>query len=235
MERLQKVLAQAGVASRRKCEGLIVQGRVVVNGRVASLGESVDAETDRVEVDGVPVVLEKKVYVLLNKPPGVVTTVSERHGMRTVMDVVRVKERVFPVGRLDKDTTGVLLLTNDGEVAQCLAHPKFEVGKEYEAVLDRPLPEEAKRRLEEGVVVGGRKVDMRGVVVRGRMVRVRIHEGRTHIVKRLFAELGCRVVALKRTRLAFLVADVPVGKWRFLTSGEIRKLRGLCGSEAKPA
>ncbi len=226
MQRIQKILAQAGIASRRKCEQLIVQGRVRVNGRVAKLGESADAEKDKITVDGRLVVLEKKVYIMLHKPRGFVTTVTEKFGMRTVMDLVRVPQRVFPVGRLDRDTEGLLLFTNDGDFANRLTHPSFEVIKEYFVVLDKPLPEEVLERLRHGVVVDNRKVKFSGLDVSGKEVVLRIHEGRKHIVRRIFERLDLRVVRLVRTRFGSLsLGSLPAGKWRFLSSIELSKLR----------
>jgi len=224
-ERVQKILAGAGVASRRKCEELIVQGRVLVNGKVVSLGAKADVSLDRIVVDGKQVVLEKKVYILLNKPKGVVTTVAEKFGMRTIMDIVKVPERAFPVGRLDKDTEGLLLLTNDGDFANRLTHPSFEVVKEYFVVLDKSVSDEIVESLKRGVVVDGRKVSVRGLKASGKEVVLSIHEGRKHIVRRLFEKLGRRVVRLMRTKIDFLgLGDLKPGKWRFLNESEVKKL-----------
>lgn len=224
-QRIQKILAQAGIASRRKAENFIVNGRVRVNGKVAVIGQKADPEKDKIVVNGRPVSVEKKVYIMLNKPKWFVTTVSEHHGMKTVMDLVRVPERVFPVGRLDKHTEGLLLLTNDGDFANRLTHPKFEVLKEYFAVLDRPLSEEAMERLERGVVIDDRKVRLLGLEVAGKEVVVRIHEGRKHIVRLLFEKLGRTVEKLVRTRIGSIeLANLKPGKWRVLTPAELRRL-----------
>ena len=174
-ERIQKIIAQAGIASRRNAEQLISQGRVRVNGKVAVLGQKADAEKDRIVVSGRAVVLEKKVYIMLNKPKWYVTTVSEQHGMRTVMDLVKIPERIFPVGRLDKHTEGLLLLTNDGDFANKLTHPRYEVQKEYFVLLDKPLSEVAMERLEKGVFIDGRKVKLSRLDVVGKEVSLRIH------------------------------------------------------------
>ncbi|MBW2970026.1 rRNA pseudouridine synthase [Candidatus Woesearchaeota archaeon] len=224
MERVQKILAQAGVASRRKCEELIAKGRVSVNGKIVKLGDKA-SEKDKILVNGKPVVLEKKVYVMLNKPKGVVTTVSEGFGMKTVLDLVKVPERVFPVGRLDKNTEGLLLLTNDGDLANKLTHPRYEVQKEYFVVLNKPLSEKVMLKLQEGVVIDGRKVDFSRLDFAGREVFLRIHEGRKHIVRRLFELLGFRVLRLVRTRVGSLdLGDLKPGKWRFLTPSELSRL-----------
>src|SRR5574341_369368 len=217
LERIQKILAQAGIASRRKCEELISKGRVLVNGKVAKLGEKADAGKDRIVVNGRPVVLEKKVYIMLNKPQGYVTTVSEQHKMKTVMDLVKVSERVFPVGRLDKYTEGLLLLTNDGELANKLTHPRYEVEKEYFVVVDKPISDKHMEQLQ-NVVIDGRKVQIRGIDVWAAKAMIRLHEGRKHIVRRLFEKVGLNVVRLSRTRVGRLeIGSLQPGKWRYLT------------------
>ncbi len=220
--RLQKILAQAGIASRRKCEDLIVQGRVEVNGKVASIGESADPDKDRISVDGKSVKLEKKVYLMLNKPKGFVTSVSEKHGMKTVMGLISVKEKVFPVGRLDKNSEGLLIFTNDGELANRLIHPRYGVEKEYEATLDRPFDKRLKR-----VNIDDCPVNVVNYRVKGNRVVLIIHEGRKHIVRRLFTKLGFSVVRLVRTRMSSLkLGNLPVGKFRNLTRDEVRSLLG---------
>ncbi len=226
MERIQKILAQAGIASRRKCEQLIADGKVLVNGKVAKLGEKADAEKDKIVVSGRPVVLQKKVYIMLNKPKGYVTTVSEQHGMKTTMDLVRVPQRVFPVGRLDKHTEGLLLLTNDGELANKLTHPRYEVQKEYYAVLEKSLSEGAMLQLQKGVEVDGKVVKLSRLDVFGKEIVLRIHEGRKHIVRNLLEKLGCFVKRLVRTQVGSLkIGELPAGKWRMLTPVELKRLK----------
>ncbi len=226
LQRVQKVLAQAGIASRRKCEDLISRGRVSVNGKTIKLGDKADPDKDKIVVNGRLVKLEKKVYIMLNKPKGFVTTVSEEFSMKTVMDLVKVSERVFPVGRLDRYTEGLLLLTNDGDLANRLTHPRFEVLKEYYVWLDKPLSEKAMDLLQSGIVIDERKVRLSHLEVAGSKVMVRIHEGRKHIVKRLFEQLGFVVKRLIRTKVASLeLGDLKPGKWRFLTDVELRVLR----------
>lgn len=224
-ERIQKILAQAGIASRRKAENFIANGRVLVNGKVAVLGQKADAEKDKIVVNGRPIVVEKKVYILLNKPGGFVTTVREYHGMKTVVDLVRVPQRIFPVGRLDKHTEGLLLLTNDGDFANRLTHPRYEVQKEYLVVLDKPLSEQAMEHLQRGVVIDDRKVRLSRLDVAGKEVLLRIHEGRKHIVRRLFERLGFSVVKLVRTMVGSLeLGSLKTGRWRVLTAEEIKRL-----------
>ena len=224
-ERIQKILAQAGIASRRKCEELIANGRVLVNGKVAILGQKADAQKDKIAVNGRPVVLEKKVYILLNKPRGFVTTVSEQHEMKTVMDLVKVPQRVFPVGRLDKDTEGLLLLTNDGDLANKLMHPRYEVQKEYYVTLDKPLSDEAMEQMQKGVILDDQKVRLLRCEVAGREVILRIHEGRKRVVRRLFEKLGFLVKRLVRTQISTLkIGNLQQGKWRELSSSELKAL-----------
>jgi pseudouridine synthase len=224
-QRIQKIIAQAGIASRRKAEGLVVKGRVLVNGKIAVLGQKADAEKDRIVVNGNLISVEKKVYIMLNKPKWFVVTVSETHGMKTVFDLVKVPERVFPVGRLDKHTEGLLLLTNDGDFANRLTHPRYEVQKEYFVVLDKPLSESAMEKLAAGVTIDDRRVKLSRLDVSGKEVLLRIHEGRKHIVRRLFEKLGFSVQRLVRTRIGSLeLGSLKPGKWRILTPVEVRRL-----------
>lgn len=225
-ERIQKILAQAGIASRRKCEELIEKGRVSVNGKVAKLGDKADAQKDIISVSGKRIEVEKKVYIMLNKPKGYVVTVSEKHDMKTVMELVKVPQRIFPVGRLDKDTEGLLLLTNDGELANKLTHPRYEVEKEYFVVVDKPISEKHMEQLEKGVVIDGRRVQIRGMQVWAAKAMIRIHEGRKHIVRRLFEKVGLTVVRLSRTRVGKVeIGNLQPGKWRHLSDAELRRLQ----------
>jgi len=215
-QRVQKILAHAGIASRRKCEELIAQGQVTVNGKVATLGEIADPKTDKIAVKGKPIVLERKVYIMLNKPKGAISTVQEKHGRTTVRDLVDCKERVFPVGRLDKDTTGLLLLTNDGNWANNIAHPRYNIEKEYRAELDRPFKQAKKR-----VVIDGRPVECK-FKAEEKNVTITLHEGRKHIVKRVFEKLGFKVQMLHRARVGPLRLDrLKPGQWRYLTEAEV--------------
>ena len=226
-ERLQKVLARAGLGSRRACEELVADGRVTVNDEVAELGRRVDPEHDLVVVDGVPLsVRPGLVHYLLNKPRGVVTTASDPQGRPTVGGLVPAEPRVFPVGRLDADTEGLLVLTNDGELAHRLAHPSFGVEKEYLAeVAGRPTPA-ALRRLREGVdLEDGRTAPAKVALVAPSAVRLVIHEGRNRQVRRMCDAVGFPVVRLVRTRIDG-VADrsLKPGRWRALTPEEVRSL-----------
>jgi 23S rRNA pseudouridine2605 synthase len=226
-ERLQKVLARAGLASRRVCEDLIAQGRVRVNGEVADLGRRVDPGTDVIEVDGALVpVAPGLVYYLLNKPAGVVTTAADTHGRPTVVSLVPDEPRVFPVGRLDADTEGLLLLTNDGELTHRLTHPSFGVEKEYLASVEGDPVPAALRRLREGVELeDGRTSPAKAVRVSAGVIRVTIHEGRNRQVRRMCEAIGHPVVRLVRSRIGSLSdRKLKPGEWRALTPDEVRAL-----------
>ncbi len=226
-ERLQKVLARRGFGSRRAFEDLIAAGRVRVNGERAVLGRRVDVDHDTIEVDGVRVgVRSGLVYYLLNKPRGVVTTASDPQGRPTVVELVPLEPRVFPVGRLDADTEGLLVLTNDGELAHRLTHPSFGVDKEYLAhVRGDPHPA-ALRRLREGVDLDdGATAPARVTRVDEGVLRITIHEGRNRQVRRMCEAVGHPVLRLVRTRIGPL-ADrrLKPGEWRPLEAGEVRAL-----------
>jgi 23S rRNA pseudouridine2605 synthase len=226
-ERLQKVLAAVGLGSRRACEELIADGRVTVDGEVATLGRRVDPDTARVEVDGVPIsVRPGLVHYLLNKPAGVVTTASDPQGRPTVLDLVPPEPRVFPVGRLDAATEGLLLLTNDGDLAHRLTHPSFGVEKEYLVEVDRPPTRGELRRLREGVELeDGRTAPARVTLVPPRAVRLAIHEGRNRQVRRMLDAVGHPVLRLVRTRIGPLTdRRLRPGEWRPLTPAEVRSL-----------
>ncbi|MGI8810666.1 MAG: pseudouridine synthase [Acidimicrobiales bacterium] len=226
-DRLQKVLAATGLGSRRVCEMLIEEERVTVNGEVAVLGRRVDPESDRIEVDGLRVpVRPGLVTYLLNKPRGVVSTASDPQGRPTVVGLVPSEPRVFPVGRLDTDTEGLLLLTNDGDLAHRLTHPSFGVDKEYLAEVDgSPTPAEL-RRLREGIELeDGRTAPAKASLVAPGAVRLVIHEGRNRQVRRMCDAIGHPVRRLVRTRIGPL-ADrrLKPGEWRALEIDEVRAL-----------
>lgn len=226
-ERLQKVLARTGFGSRRVCENLIADGRVRVNGQVADLGRRVEVATDLVEVDRVPIgVQEGLVYYLLHKPRGVVTTASDPEGRPIVIDLVPSTPRVFPVGRLDTDTEGLLLLTNDGQLAHRLTHPSFGVEKEYLAEVEGTPPPAAVRRLREGVELDdGRTAPAKVALVPPNGLRIVIHEGRNRQVRRMCEAVGHPVVRLVRTRVGVLVdRALGPGEWRPLETAEVRAL-----------
>ncbi|MCY3850937.1 MAG: pseudouridine synthase [Acidimicrobiaceae bacterium] len=226
-ERLQKVLARHGFGSRRACEELIASGRVTVDGDVAVLGRRVDVSCDEVAVDGVAVgVRPGLVHYLLNKPAGVISTADDTHGRRTVVDLVPSEPRVFPVGRLDADTEGLLLLTNDGEMAHRLSHPSFGVDKEYLAQVQGSPSRAAVRRLREGVTLDdGPTAPARANIVEANLVKIVIHEGRNRQVRRMCEAVGHPVVRLVRTRIGPLVdRSLAPGEWRKLSALEVRSL-----------
>jgi 23S rRNA pseudouridine2605 synthase len=226
--RLNAYLARAGVASRRRADDLIKAGRVRVNGAPGELNTAVGSR-DVVEVDGERVRPQKLTYVLLHKPAGVVTTAQDPHGRRTVVDLIDRRPGIVPVGRLDADTTGALLLTNDGQLAHRLAHPRYEVDKVYVAEVEgRPGPD-ALRRLTEGVELeDGRIAPARVRRLAPSRVELTIHEGRKHQVKRMLEAVGHPVVRLHRSRYAGLTADdLAPGESRELTSEEVAVLRAV--------
>jgi 23S rRNA pseudouridine2605 synthase len=235
MERLQKILAQAGVASRRKCEELITQGRVKVNGTVVrELGTKVDPAKDNILVDGQPIKREALVYLLLNKPTGVITSLHDPEGRRVVTDLLTgIRERVYPVGRLDYDTAGLLLLTNDGDLANRIAHPSFEIDKVYRAWVNGiPSPESVRRlatgiMLEDGMTAPGEARLLETDRTRNRaLLEIVIHEGRNRQVRRMCEAIGHPVAKLERIRLGFLTLDgVKRGAYRHLTAAEVQRLK----------
>jgi len=236
MERLQKVMAHAGIASRRKSEELIVGGKVKVNGVVVKeLGTRVSA-SDRVDVEGVQITKEAPVYYLLYKPKGVISTANDDKGRKTVVDFFpNIEERVYPVGRLDYETSGVIILTNDGDFSYLMTHPKFGIKKKYVAKI-KGIPErEALKRLEQGIeledgMTAPANVKMRSVDKKTRtaIVEITIHEGRNRQVRRMFDAIGCPVDSLKREEFAILnTRGLNAGDARELTLHEVKQLRVL--------
>jgi len=236
MERLQKVIANSGYTSRRKAEELIMNGKVMVNGKVIKeLGTKVSGN-DTITVEGKNININTNlVYYLLNKPRGVISSVSDDKNRTTVVDLIKTNERIYPVGRLDYDTTGLIILTNDGELANKLMHPRNEVEKTYIAKIEGLLDKDAINALKRGVVVEGRrvkivrfKVKKKDIVKETSIVEVTIVEGRNHIVKKLFKELGYEVIKLTRVSLDFLSIDgLKSGEYRELSLKEVKKLYSL--------
>jgi 23S rRNA pseudouridine2605 synthase len=236
MERLQKVMAQAGIASRRKSEELIVKGKVKVNGVVVTeLGTRVSS-TDQVEVEGIQIVKEENVYYLLYKPKGVISTANDDKGRKTVMDFFpHIEERIFPVGRLDYDTSGVIILTNDGDFSYLMTHPKFEIKKTYIAKVKGIPSRDNLRKLERGIeledgMTAPANVKMQSMDKRSQtaIVEITIHEGRNRQVRRMFDAIGCPVDSLKREEFAILsTRGLNAGEARELTLHEVKQLRVL--------
>src|ERR671936_862835 len=230
--RLNAYLARAGVASRRKADELIKAGRVTVNGEPGQLNTFVESR-DRVELDGEPLARQPLTYVLLHKPAGVVTTARDPHGRPTVVELVADSEtRVVPVGRLDADTTGALLLTNDGELAHRLAHPRYEVEKVYVAEAAGETSDDALARLEQGVDLDdGPTAPAKATRLGPNKIELAIQEGRKHQVKRMLAAVGYPVSRLHRSRYAGLTLnELEPGAWRELEPGEVARLRSLAHS-----
>lgn len=239
MERLQKVMAEAGVASRRASEKLIAAGHVAVNGQVVTEQGVKVTKKDQVTVDGVPIKHEPLKYYLLNKPRGVISSAHDEKGRRTVVDILKedgVEERIYPVGRLDYDTTGILLLTNDGDLANKLMHPRFEVQKTYVAKVKGVVTNAEMKRLRQGIVIDGRKTKEARIKLletaddrQSSRVRLTIHEGRYHQVKRMMKAVNHPVMKLHRETYDTLnLAGLPNGgQWRELRSNEVNKLKKL--------
>jgi len=226
-ERLLKVLSRVGFGSRRVCEALILEGKVKVNGQEAQLGCRVEIETDLVTVDGAPIgVRPDVVYYLLNKPAGVVTTADDPQGRPTVVEIVPSDPRVFPVGRLDSDTEGLLILTNNGELTHRLTHPSFGVEKEYVAVVEGNPSRSSLRLLREGVdLEDGKTSPAKVALIEEGTIRLTIHEGRNRQVRRMCSTVGHQVKRLIRTRIGPLSdRSLSPGEWRELTMTEIRSL-----------
>lgn len=221
--RLQKYLSAAGACSRRHGETYILQGRVRVNGRVVdTLGTQVDPDNDRVQLDGRPVSIRKEhVYIALNKPKGYVTSCSHP-GESIVMDLIDLPQRLYPVGRLDKDSTGLLLLTNDGRLHHRLSHPSFDHEKEYEVTVERPILDQVLEQLGAGISLKGTKTRPAAVKrLTGRRFRMVLKEGRNRQIRRMVRKMGYRVVRLKRIRIANIrLGNLPIGAYRHLTARE---------------
>lgn len=236
MERLQKVMAHAGIASRRKSEEIIESGRVTVNGEVVKeLGTKV-SNNDQISVDGIPIERETKIYVLLNKPRETISTVDDDKNRDTVVGLIEgVEERIYPVGRLDWDTTGALLLTNDGDLSFKLTHPSFEFPKTYVAKVKGQMQKKEAAKLArgirlEGVMTAPAKVSILSYdrPTNMTMARITLHEGKNHQVKNMFKEIGYPVEKLTREQFGFLTTDgLQSGDWRFLTPHEVRKLEHM--------
>ena len=236
MERLQKVIAASGVTSRRKAEDLITSGKVRVNGKVVKeLGIKVSG-SDIIEVDNVTINRDvNKVYYILNKPRGVITSVKDEANRQTVIDYIDTTERIYPVGRLDYDTTGLVILTNDGKLANILMHPSNNIPKTYIAKIEGLLTKDDIDRLKNGIYIDERKVNTSNFKIKNKdlekktsLVEITITEGRNHIVKRIFEALRHPVIRLTRIKIAFLdIKDLKSGEYRALSIKEVKRLYNL--------
>ncbi|MBI5094311.1 MAG: rRNA pseudouridine synthase [Candidatus Hydrogenedentes bacterium] len=238
MIRLQKFLAECGIASRREAEKLIAAGRVRVNGEVAKVGDSIDPASDHVVFNGKRVAPDGKVYLILNKPRGVITSARDTHDRKTVLDCLNgIGTRVFPVGRLDLDVEGVLMLTNDGELAYRLTHPQFQVEKVYLAWVEGKMTAETAVRLEQGVKLDDGVTAPASAVIlhlgqRTTLVRLVLREGKKREVKRMCAAVGHPVRELQRISIGNVrVKGLKPGEWRYLSESEVEELRHLVGLE----
>lgn len=238
MERIQKVIAQAGIASRRKAEELILQGKVKVDGEtISELGYKVKKGA-LIEVDGKKIEKEDKVYFVLNKPKNIISSVSDDKNRKTVVDLINVKERIFPIGRLDYDTTGVLLLSNDGEFANELIHPRYHVEKEYDVTIKGILNSEEIKMLQKGIVIDGKKTlpakvflvnkDLQSGICNIQLI---IKEGRNHQVKKMIEYFGYTVTKLNRRRFGCInLKGLNLGEYRRLKPFEIKRLKAIANS-----
>jgi len=228
MIRLNKYIADSGITSRRKSEEFILQGRISINGKtVKELSYKVDPDNDEVKFDGEKISPKRNLYFLLNKPKGTITSTNDEKGRKTVIDLIKTNEKIFPVGRLDYNTTGVLLLTNDGNFSNLMTHPKNLVPRKYEAILDRELEELDVRKLLKGVFIDGVRGKFTSIKFSKKntkkFVEVTTVEGRNHFVKNMFNALGYTVTSLNRSGFGYFVADVPSGSYRAISSSEIEK------------
>ena len=234
--RLQKFMADSGIASRRKCEELILQGKVQVNGKpIIELGTKINPEKDVVEFENKIINNENKkyVYILLNKPIGYVTTAKDQFGRETVLDLVKVKERIVPVGRLDMYTSGALILTNDGDFVNKVTHPSHEINKTYNVTVRGIVTDENVKALESGVIIDDNyktkpaivkilKIDKEKKISR---IQITIHEGKNRQIRKMCKAIDKNVLALHRAKIGELtVKNIPLGKWKFLNKNEIEKL-----------
>lgn len=237
MIRLNKYLASAGIGSRRKCDQYISAGRIKVNGDIVQkLGIRINESTDTVSFDDREVSpAQNYIYILLNKPVEVITTASDDRERTTVLDLIQTKERIFPVGRLDQDTTGLLLLTNDGELTNNLIHPRYKIPKTYHVLLDRKISAKDAYHFERGLNLDGKmtsrcKLSEIRVIDNGSLLEVIISEGRKRQIRRMFDLLGYQVIELDRIAFGPLtLAGLKRGEWRYLTSGEVEALKKEIG------
>jgi 23S rRNA pseudouridine2605 synthase len=234
-ERLQKYMARCGVASRRKSEEIIARGKVKVNKIVITeLGFKVDGDTDSVEVDGKLIKPEeKKLYIALNKPEGYISSVSDEKGRRTIMELVEVDERIYPIGRLDYDTTGLILLTNDGEIYNKIIHPRMEKNKVYEAIIEGFISSEEINKLETGIDIGGyvtapAKVKLIAENRNSTEVEITIHEGKNKQIRKMFEAVEHNIIRLKRISIGEIkLGNLKEGLWRNLTEDELAYIRNM--------
>lgn len=236
-ERVQKILAAAGYGSRRSCEQIITDGRVRVNGKIIHIGDKADPISDEIRVDNKPIaIMQKKIYIALNKPRGYLSDIDENHPKPSVHDIVDVSEHLFSVGRLDLDSEGLILMTNDGEMANRLSHPRYQHDKEYEVfVISEPDQEQIEiwRRgvvLEDGYRTLPAEVDLLSKVNKGAWLRIILHEGKKRQIRKTGARIGLPVSRIRRVRIGTLkLGSLKPGEWRYLTEKEVNLLKEYSG------
>ncbi|MDA1197330.1 MAG: pseudouridine synthase [Nanoarchaeota archaeon] len=215
LERIQKIVARAGVCSRRKAEDLIKAGKIRVDGKTARIGDSAEANKATIEVEGKKIGRQKGVYILVNKPVGILSAAKDTR-TKTIVDLVNCSRRIFPIGRLDKDSEGLMILTNDGEFANKIIHPRYNIPKRYELILDRPVTANHIQNIKDGEDIDGKKVNTYNVHHNGKKVSLSIHEGRKHILKKLFSKLGYTVIFLKRIMIGNLKLSLDPGEFQIV-------------------
>jgi 23S rRNA pseudouridine2605 synthase len=232
--RINKFISSNGILSRRKSDEYILQGRITINGiTISEPGYSVNPETDKIRIDGELVKLNlKKVYLILNKPLRTISSLSDERQRLTVIDLIKIKERIFPVGRLDYDTSGLLILTNDGEFANQMMHPKFKISKTYFVNISKPLEDKYKEKLMQGVLIDHKKTEPSTIRFLNQKDKqslyITIREGRNRQVRKMFEKHGYFVRKLHRVEYGNLkLEDLPEGKWRYLTAKELEELKSL--------
>ncbi len=224
MERVQKIIAQSGLCSRRKAEELIEDGKVTLNGKLVTIGQSADSDKDEICVDRVPLVKEPKVYYLLNKPRDYITTTDDLYNRKKVTDLLPKKPKIFPVGRLDRYATGFLILTNDGDFANKIMHPRYEIKKTYIAILDKAFDRKQIDLVKKGLIIEKQVVKADIVVLDKNTVAITLHVGINKVVKRIFKQLGYFVKKLHRTHVGNLAIDLPDGEYRSLNFKDKKKI-----------
>lgn len=222
-ERVQKIISNSGYCSRRKAEELIERGKVRVNGRTIKVGDKADIDKDEIYINDTLIEKNKPIYIMLNKPKHYEATLSTAVE-KSVMNLIPIDVRIFPVGRLDKNTTGLLLLTNDGDFSNKITHPRYEKEKTYFVKLDKKITDSDIKKIEDGINLQDGTIKAKVKMYHRDQLEVSIHEGKKWIVKRMFFKLGYYVKELSRTRIGNLKMDVKVGKWRFLTNREVQEL-----------
>jgi len=227
-ERLQKIMANAGICSRRRAEDLIKFGKVKVNGKTITIGDKADVAKDNILVEGKKLKRTRRVYIAFNKPKGCLTTLKDPSGKKTIFDMIKSKERVIPVGRLDYNTEGLILLTNDGDFANKIMHPRYETNKVYQVTLDKPFDEDLVKRFKKGLRLEDgmtRPSVVKPISNDKRTVSIRLHEGKNRIVRRMFNFLGYNVRRLVRVKVGTIgLSDLAPGKTRPLSKNEVLSL-----------